>query len=50
MRKRRDAHSTLLAARRRGLTIAVLANLETPGGDQPAAQIFTALARIALAG
>jgi D-alanyl-D-alanine carboxypeptidase len=34
--------------RRRGLTIAVLANLETPGGDQPAAQIFKALARVAL--
>jgi D-alanyl-D-alanine carboxypeptidase len=34
--------------KRRGLTIAVLTNLETPGGPNPAEQIFRALARVAL--
>jgi hypothetical protein len=33
---------------RRGLTIAVLTNLEMPGGVNPAEQIFKALARVAL--
>jgi D-alanyl-D-alanine carboxypeptidase len=32
----------------RGLTIAVLTNLETPGGVNPAEQIFKALAQVAL--
>jgi D-alanyl-D-alanine carboxypeptidase len=34
--------------KRRGLTIAVLANLETPGGTNPAEEIFKALAHVAL--
>jgi D-alanyl-D-alanine carboxypeptidase len=36
--------------RRRGLTIAVLTNLETPGGVNPAEEIFKALAQVALSG
>jgi D-alanyl-D-alanine carboxypeptidase len=36
--------------KRRGLTIAVLTNLEVPGGVNPAEEIFKALAGVALAG
>jgi hypothetical protein len=35
--------------RKRGLTIAVLTNLENPGGTNPAEEIFKALAQVALA-
>jgi D-alanyl-D-alanine carboxypeptidase len=34
--------------RRRGLTIAVLTNLETPGGVNPAQEVFKALGQVAL--